>query len=153
MPFTRWALRFIAGILKNEEISIRATDGVDYTPDFANGLAVGYYNWIKALGIGKSSAVFSRDHHELQDLHLKQTTLSIGLYVEENSTGYWLVRATFEITTDVTINEVACYGNFRDTGGVDREFMITRDVLPEPISLTAGDLLTLEYKFITATGE
>jgi len=31
--------------------------------------------------------------------------------------------------------------------------MICRDVLPSPITLKPGDLLTLEYKFITSTGE
>jgi len=153
MPFTRWALRFVAGILKNEEKPIKASDGVEYTPDFANGAAVNLFHFIKALGIGKSSIPFSRDQHELQNLYLKSTELSVGLYVEENGTGYWLVRATFEITSSVTITEVGCYGGFRDTGAVDREFMIARDVLAEPISVTAGDLLTLEYKFITSTGE
>jgi len=153
MPFTRWALRFIAGTLKNEEKPITATDGAEYTPDFANGLAMGYFHFCKAMGIGTSSAAFSRSQYELQSLFLKETALDVGLYVEEDSTGFWLVRATFVIETEVTITEIACYGAFMDVDGIEREFMICRDVLAEPISLTPGQLLTLEYKFITSTGE
>jgi hypothetical protein len=50
----------------------------------------------------------------------------------------------------VTIKETGLYGRTYDVGAVLVRFLVSRDILPEPLDLYPGDVLIVRYR-ITVT--
>jgi len=148
MVLTTWASRFLTGVLRNVRMNMKATDGSTYSADFVDTATVKAFNWIRAIGIGKSKEAETPDDFELKDLYIKSTDLTIGDVVETGTEIHYVIRANFTITETVTIWELGVYGVFQDVDGYGREFLVYRGVLGVGKDLEAGDIFTVEFKTI-----
>jgi len=71
-------------------------------------------------------------------------------YAEDLATGKMRIAVTgsIGITADTSVSEVGLRVSGRTTDGINRTFLICRDIPPTPISVSAGQTLTIKYTWI-----
>jgi len=106
------------------------------------------------IQVGSSDIAYSYDQYSLQSRYpnseLKHYDCQVLDIIEETDRFKIPIRRAFENVTDTTksIREVGLVAlNHRVVGGItvrsDVKFMILRDVLPTPIDLNPGDIVTI----------
>jgi len=145
--FTRWAKRNIYANLRKDSIVIRDLTGVDFTYA-SSGFDIVHYHWREDIKIGSNNSPFDFEQHALLGevtLEVIQAISTTG-YTEEDGTGYWESSKIWTADMAVDIWETGLVGRFIETGGGTRAFLITRDVLPSPVSLAVGDVIKVVYR-------
>jgi hypothetical protein len=82
---------------------------------------------------------------------METTTLSIRVFEETDNYISLDISGNFSFTEDKTIYEFAIFGLVPATSVTSYEILLARDVVPEGISVTSGQVLTITYRFIIGT--
>ena len=141
----RNALKYLYGQLASKDISLKDTSNGSVSATFSSGTKfVNQYKGCYGVGCGESDQAWSIDDFELITKYREVLSLSFDEYVEEDSTGYWIVTGGIEIYAAKTIQEICLYGWINGTTVV----MIARDVVAG-VGVVDGDTLAVTYKLKT----
>jgi hypothetical protein len=106
---------------------------------------------IDNIAIGKSDEPFDYTQYHLKDFYAWATGLVMSKDNQDFDTStLFELTGTFDIKENVTIKETGLYGRTYDAGGVLVRFLVSRDVLPDPIDLYPGDVLIVRYRVLVS---
>jgi hypothetical protein len=149
--FTKWFKRFVgdvftgAGYRGFSRLDVKDVNGKLSTPGYNQYL---YYHYIvKGMAIGTSNTPFDPEQYELQAKLMDATGLTKSIDLQDYDTSVkFELTGTFNINVETDINETGLYGTYRDEGGTDHVFLVSRDVLTTPIHVVPGDVLIVRYR-------
>jgi hypothetical protein len=160
--FSRWAHRF----LMNQVLSVGSYDSPfgyshlqikgdtgqlrDWTE--AYDWKAAYFHFHKKIGVGDSNQPWSYEDYNL--ISLKDWAASYNRRLDTTETD-GSIKAEFQGTVQASssydIKEVGLFGNMVTTGPASVTFLVSRDVLPSPISVAQNDVVVVYYR-ITVGG-
>lgn len=149
-PLTRWSVEILSAVIRNEFRSIKAEDGSVGT--FRTG--TDYFHFCNKIAIGTSNKPFSFDDFRLDAKYMETTTITKTTISEIGNTYQYELISSFLIPEDKTIYETGLFGTARLLiGGTtyERAFLVSRDVFPEGLSVSANDVVVVRYKFVVGT--
>jgi len=141
---TKWFNRFMTVFISTIKLSLKKLDGTDVSiPSIAYYTDFRIFNKI-AIGLDNTSPTGS--DYNLKNTYMTTTTLSNRVVQETDNYIILDSSANFSFTEDKTIYEFGLIGY-----GAGIEFLACRDVVPEGISVSNGQVLTITYRFIIGT--
>jgi hypothetical protein len=131
--------------LKEHGGTLKDWDETSSTPSvvfhFHRGIAVGDSN--QAWSYDDCSLVSTKDWAASYNRRLNTTETDGSIKAE--------FQGTIQASSAYDIKEVGLYGNFQSPGGNNWLFLVSRDVLPSPISVQESDVVVVYYR-ITVGG-
>jgi hypothetical protein len=168
--FSRWAHRFLMNQVISEtgndspfaytQLQIKDWDGnLRDMPDNLD-YRLGYYHFHNSIAVGDSNQAWSYQDYNL--ISLKDWAASYNRRLDTTETDSSIkieFQGIIQASSTYNINEVGLFGNFiygqhYDGGNwyPDRaKFLVSRDVLPSPISVAQNDVVVVYYR-ITVGG-
>jgi len=141
---TRNFNRFITLFLSGIKLALKRKDGTDVvTPDTIYWTE---FRVMRKIAIGLDSTPPSGLDYKLNEPYME--TDLVAVRVVEETPNYIIIDASgnFSFTEDKTIYEFGLFGRY--TG---HDVLMARDVVPDGIPVTGGQVLTITYRFIVGT--
>jgi hypothetical protein len=160
--FSRWAHRFLMNQVLSIEsyqspfgyshLGIKDESGVerDWREDY--DLKAAYFHFHNKIGVGDSDQAWSYEDYKL--ISPKDWAVSYNRRLDTTETD-GSVKAEFQGTVQASsaydIKEVGLFGNMIYYGPSFTVFLVSRDVLPSPVSVAQNDVVVVYYR-ITVGG-
>jgi hypothetical protein len=149
--FTKWFKRFTGNIFTATggkyfgKLKLKDVGGTDFLPSQAVG--VWTYNIIDSIGIGTSDEPFDYNQFQLSSFLMYATGLTRSIDLQDYDTSVrFELTGTFNITENATIRETGLYGLCPDEGVIYRRWLVSRDILTNPVDVAPGDILIVRYR-------
>jgi hypothetical protein len=158
--FSRWAHRALMNyILPNSgnpapfgytHLQLKDKDGTLrdwYETGFAYAYHLKYYHFTNAIAVGDSDQAWSYDDYKL--VSLKDWAASYNRRLDTTETD-GSIKAEFQGTIQASsaydIKEVGLFGAWAFTDSAVAQYLVSRDVLPSPISVAQNDVVVVYYR-------
>jgi hypothetical protein len=141
---TKWFNRFMTLFISHIKLSVKRLDGTDIP--FPDNVYWTTFKIFNKIAIGLDSTTPSGSDYNLKQTYM--TTSSLSNRVVEETDNYIILDSSgnFSFTEDKTIYEFGLIGLY-----YGQDFLACRDVVPEGISVSNGQVLTITYRFIIGT--
>jgi hypothetical protein len=150
---TKWFNRYLCTFLSNIALNLKDLSGGDFgiwlgsfTGSYLSNLIA-----FSRIAIGLDSTDPSPTDYNLKNTYMSTTSLSTRVYQETDNYLIIDTSANFSISEDKVLYEFGLIGKAPITGASYREFLMARDVVPEGISVSTGQVITITYRFIIGT--
>jgi hypothetical protein len=150
---TKWFNRYIGTFLSGISMNLKDLSGSEYGIWLGG---IGPQNLRDAIAfskiaIGLDSTAPSPTDYNLKNIYMITTSLSTRVFQETDRYLIIDTSANFSISEDKVLYEFGLIGKAPNTGATNREFLMARDVVPEGVSVSAGQVITITYRFIIGT--
>jgi hypothetical protein len=150
---TKWFNRYLCAFLSNITLNLKALDGSDFgiwLGSFTTGSLSNLIAFSK-IAIGLDNTDPSPTDYNLKNTYMSTTSLSTRVYQETDRYLIIDTSANFSISEDKVLYEFGLIGKAPITASSYREFLMARDVVPEGVSVSTGQVITITYRFIIGT--
>jgi hypothetical protein len=150
---TKWFNRYLAVFISNISLNLKDLNGSEFgmwlgtfsTTYFSNLIA------FSKIAIGLDPTDPSPTDYNLKNTYMSTSTLSTRLVQETDNYLMIDTSANFTFTEDKTVYEFGLIGKAPASGAAYREFLMARDVVPDGVYVSNGQVLTITYRFIIGT--
>jgi len=149
---TKWFNRDVLFYITRLNLPLKTTTGSEYQHS-THSTTIRLTDVVgpTKIAIGTDATEPSPTDYELKSKYMENTTLDIKVYQETDNYVIADISASFSIPEDITIYEFGLYNKFMFPVTGIAEYLVARDVVPEGIPVTAGQVLTITYRFIIGT--
>jgi hypothetical protein len=150
---TKWFNRYIGTLLSRISMTLKTLDGADFG-FWLGGIGpqtLGDAISFSRIVIGLDNTDPSPTDYNLKNIYMSTSALSTRVVRETDNYLIIDTSANFSFTEDKTIYEFGLIGKAPVTAAANREFLMARDVVPEGIYVSNGQVLTVTYRFIIGT--
>lgn len=132
--------------------TIKLEDGRDLTPGRTNvGTAYSIFLSPCKVAIGTGTTPPSMTDFKLESKYMETTSLVIAPYYEEGTMLRFDIIANFTINENITLYEFGLFYYTTELIGTThylRVFLVSRDVVSEGIPVTAGQVISIVYRWV-----
>jgi len=150
---TKWFNRYLCAFISNITLNLKNLNGGDFgiwlgaiTPGSLSSLIA-----FSKIAIGLDPTDPSPTDYNLKNTYMSTTQLSTRVVQETDNYIMIDTSANFTFTEDKTVYEFGLIGKAPVSASGYSEFLIARDVVPEGVSVSNGQVLTITYRFIIGT--
>jgi hypothetical protein len=146
---TKWFNRYLCAFISNITLSLKDLSGADFGM-WMGGSSAGTIAFSK-IAIGLDSTDPSPTDYNLKNTYMSTSILSTRVVQETDNYIIIDTSANFSFTEDKTVYEFGLIGKAPVATTAYREYLIARDVVPDGVSVSNGQVLTITYRFIIGT--